>query len=486
MIKIEIPGKQTEQETEATSIASSLLHLSLPLVLRGFFLSVVQFLWKRSILAQKDESLLAAYGGFSAIEGFIFILLFSSLRIISAKTALIYESAKEPEKVGDVYREGLVFGGLLMIPALTLSVSAKSIFEYMQQPRIVIDDSRQYFSIGMVAYFFDMLYRVQSRITVGTTDTTLALMGDGIESTIDLIVTYVLVNGKWGFPEMGVIAASWGYAIGAIAAWIFSTLYLKFSPHYQKYQLFNFSRSIQWQELKSMITSGMHLAFGDLLIDVSQMLLTFSCGLSGAPALIGLQAASTYGYLAALPGDGILEAASVLIGKYYQKDKTRFHQVSNIAFSITVGFALVSAAFLYSNTAYVTDFFMPREKALPENYEMVQSFLRVQACMDIVNSMKNFGEAMLLGGQETRFPFMLNAAFIFVLNSLLIAAVYFKFNAGPVAAFGIQLVGLILVAAGVGARWKKELYQSDFWKKQEMLQESPRRLNPNELLCLES
>lgn len=489
MIGIEIPEEnQVPQRADSASVASSLMRMSFPLVLRGLFLSAVQFFLKRYILAKKDESLLAAYGDFSAVEGFIFILVFHSLHIISAKAGALNDDKKDPKTVGDLYREGLVFGGILMLPALALSLSAKSIFEYTRQPAVVIENSHYYFSVGMVAYFFDMLYRVQARIAIGIADPTVALIGDGVESVVDVMVTDVLVNGKFGFPEQGVCSAAWGYAIGAIAAWLGTTYYLRQSQHYQQYELFNFKKHIDLTALKNTMTGGLHIALTNMVTDISQALLTFSCGLSGTAPLVGLQAASTYSYLVGLPGEGILEAAAVLIAQFYEKDVTRFRQVSSLTFASTIGFSACSALFLYANTSWATQFFVPSDAAHHNDFEIVKSFLRVQACMEIVNSVNHSATSLLSGCRETRYPFLLSIAFILVLNSSLIATTFFVLNAGPVVAVAIQLIGLILCAMGAGFRWKKELNQSVFWKKPAMAvemkvmmrSESPRRWDSNE------
>ncbi len=466
MRAITIPeDNQIIRDSDHASVASSLAYLSFPLVVRGFFMSVVQFFLKRSILAQKDEALLAAYSGFSAIEGFIFILIFSSLHIISAKAGKLHASKKDPKKMGDLYQEGLAFGHLLMLPTLALCVSAKPIFKYMEQPSVVIESSNRFFAVGMIAYYFDMLYRVQARLAMGASDSTVALIGDAVESAVDVAVTYVLVNGKLGFPEMGVCSASWGYAIGAIAAWVGSTLYLKYAPHFQQYDLFSFVNPIDMTELKDTVMSGLYLAFGDIIMDVTQILVTFSCGLSGPGALVASQAASTYSYCVALPGDGVMEASTVLTAQFYEKkDAERFRAVSRATYLATMGLSLVSGAFLLLNMDRVTGIFVSNDAKHRADFEMVNAFLRIQACMELVNSVRQPSVAMLTGCQDTRYPFLLNAAFIFVLNSLLVSVASFVYNAGPVVAFGVQLAGMVLCAIGVGSRWQGYVNQARFWE----------------------
>lgn len=443
-------------EIKRDGIPLSLFHRSGLLILRGVFVSVIQYSCKRYVLAQKNNGeLLAASGGMSFLESLNFPLLFSSLYIVQTKVGV---SKGDFKKVGELFRQGLVFGGLLMVPVLILSLNAESIFRLTKQPDVVISNSRCYFKVSSVAYLFDTVYRLLVRMAVGVDDFYLGLIGDGVESVVDLTATYVLVNGKYGFPELGVCASAWGYAAGAFAGLLSAIFYACYTKKFEKYELLNFKSAINWDELKEMIESGMHWACSGMLADVTQMLITFVCGLSGHGALIARQVASSYYNMEIFLGDGVLEAGSVLIAPLHTlKEAKLFRDVSYWVYMSVVGFSILSAIFLLSNLSWAAGFFFQPNEVNKDDVETVESFLRIQAFICIASSVMHTFNYLLSGCNKTREPFWLTTGFLFALNSILVGLVYFAFHQGASAAFGVQLVGIILSAAGQGLFWKREL-----------------------------
>lgn len=460
----ESDDKDVVDDIKKNGIPLSLFHRSGLLILRGVFISVIQYSGKRYVLAQKNNGeLLAASGGMSLLESLNFPLLFTSLYILQTKVSA---SKGDLKKVGEYFRQGLIFGGLLMVPVLILSLNAESIFKLMRQPDVVIHHSRCYFGVSSVAYFFDAVYRLLVRTAVGIDDFYLGLLGDGVESVVDLAVTYVFVNGKYGFAEKGVCASAWGYAVGSLAALLSAIFYALYTRKFKKYDLLNFEGPINWGELKEMMSGGLHWACSSMLTDVTQMLITFSCGLSGHGALIAQQAASSYYNIETFLGEGVLEAGSVLIAPLHTlKEIKLFRAVSFWVMFPVVSFSIFSAFFLLSNLSWVAGVFFQSNEMNQDDFETVKSFLRIQAFICIANSLTQSFVYLLSGCNETRGPFWLTTAFLFALNSILVALTYFAFHQGSSVTFGVQLVGIILNMIGQGLLWKRELNRAVLWEK---------------------
>src|SRR3989338_3079239 len=298
-----------QQPSNTAESPFKILSRSAPLlVCRGIVIGGLQFFAKRAVFAQADESLLPTYAIYSAIEGLIFILVFRGFRIISAKAAYLH--AKEIEshahltafnatEMGVLYRQGVLLGGALMIPAFFLCISAPSIFRLTNQSDETIKNSAPYFFYGFIGYAADMLYRSRARIDIGRLQPASALIGDIIESVIDVTGTYLLVNGKWGLPKMGVVSGAIAYMVSAITIATAYNLRSYYHPVYQHYQLYHFS----WQEFKKcfyspefkiLLWGGLHIAFKFSIVNITFILTTQLCRLSGSAALIGLQAAGAY------------------------------------------------------------------------------------------------------------------------------------------------------------------------------------------------
>ena len=84
---------------------------------------------------------------------------------------------------------------------------------------------------------------------------------------------------------------------------------------------------------------------------------------------------------------------------------------------------------------------------------MVCGYLRIQALMDIVNTVRHCTNSALTACQDTRFSFFLTLASVFCLNLVIASCAKFLFNEDPVMIYGSQLLGYCLSAAGGCYRW---------------------------------
>ena len=474
-----------------------LTRTALPLIMRGIIIAGFQHLGKRAIFAKADESLLTTYAVFSAIEGFIFILIFRGLRIVSATVSQVYSKEKtpienvpfNPTEMGLVYRQGVMFGCVLMIPTALLCASTPLIFQWTQQSDDVLKNCVSYFSWGFLSYFVDMLYRSRARVDIGMSNSMPVLIGDISESLLDVTLTYLFVNGKCGFPKMGVTGGAVAYTLASAITALGYNLRSYWHPDFERYQFYRFSlnelkETLLSSEFKKMVVGGFHIAFKYSILYITLMLTTFLCGLSGSGALAGLQAAGAYGYIVTLPIGGLSEAASVVIGRLFKNNGDQAKKIGNSIIAISCAFSCFSAAMLFTFINPIASIFV--DQVLHEkDFQIVKQFLRVQAVMEIVNSVGNTSSSALVGFLETQYPFLLSVIFIFALNSLLALTTYFGFQHDATSMYAIQMVGLLFNAVGVLMRWKNQKNQNQsvvidvpaiiYRAKSTLFCESPRR-----------
>lgn len=478
------------------------------LIFRGFVIASLQFFAKRAIFARAGESELDAYAVYSAIEGLIFLMVFRGFRIISANAAHVYakelksqnlaeielgENTFNPLEMGVLYRQGILFGCILMIPAALLCIFASTIFRLAAQPESVLKNCSSYFLYGFFGYFFDMLYRSRARIDIGRSQPMSALLGDTCESAIDVLLTYPLAIGAWGFPKMGVVGGSVAYAVATAITAIGYNLRSYCHPDLKKYQLYHFTKkefknAFLSPEFKKFVLGGLHIASKFSIVYITLMLTTFFCGISGGGALAGLQAAGAYGYLVSLPIGGFSEAASVVMGRLVKKNWEEAKKIGNFTILSSFLFACICAGLLLTLINPIARLFMSDDAAHHSAFQTVKAFLCTQAAMEIINSIGNSGASVLSGCLETQHPFLLTLSFILALNSLLTVATFFIFNHNAPILYGVQLVGLLLTSAGVLMKWKQQENKPDvvsypgisLWQKPQT--ESPRHAAVNEFL----
>lgn len=445
-----------------------LLARSAPLlILRGFVISSLQFFAKRAIYAQADESMLAAYGVYSTIEGLIFLLVFRGLRIISAKTAHLHAREMQndptflPEEVGKLYRQGVLLGCVLLIPGALLCLCAPTLFRWTNQSSMVLENTSAYFGYGFLGYAADMLYRSRARIDIGRSQPGLPLIGDIVESVIDALGTYTLVNGKWGFPKMGVSGGSAAYALATVITAALYNLQSHLNSDLKKYKLYHFKlaelkNSILSDEFKEIIYGGLHIAIKFSIVFFTIGLTTFLCSQISNAAQVGLQAAIAYSSLITLPIGGFSEATSVVVGRLLKKNASSAKKIGNFTILASCIFASLCATFLFIFINPIALQFVNNDAAHQKDLTIVKTFLTLQSIMEIINSLGNTGSSALSGFLETRFPFLMSIEFIFLLNSTLTISAYFLFDQNPAILYAVQLIGLTFNSVGILLRWKNQ------------------------------
>lgn len=485
---------------------------ALPLILRGFVIAGLQFFAKRAIIAQEGESQSATFAIFSGIEGLIFILVFRGFRIISSEASKLYaleikaqnaaskNNEFKPLSMGILYRQGVLFGCTLMLVAAFFCISAPFIFRLTKQSDDVLKNSIGYFFFGFFGYLADMLYRSRARIDIGCSKPMSALIGDIVESVIDVVGTYLLVGGRYGFPKMGVNGASLAYAIAATITAAGYNFRAYMNPDFDDYKLYNFSlgefkNTFFSSEFKVIAYGGLQTAFKFAIVNISVILTTYLCSLSGNGALVGLQAAGAYGYLVSLPIGGFSEAANVVVGRFLKKNWNEACRVANATILIGFIFSCVCGGILFLFSDPIAKIFMSDDLAHAADFQVVKTFLRTQAIMEPISSIGNTGASMLLACSGARRPFLLTLAFTLVLNSTLSVAAYFATNQNAQIMYAIQIMGLILTSSGVLMTWKQQenkqevnegpisvVYQANhsIWKKMQL--ESPRHVAVDEFL----
>ena len=450
-----------------------------PLVMRCLIIGTLQFFLKRAILGKKDQSVLAAYAIISNVESLVFILVFNGLHIVSATVSRLnaHEAIANPTEIGVTYRQGVLLGTLLMLPTAILCITAPTVFAWLDQPATIVESSTIYFRYSFFAYLADMLYRTQARIVIGLSQPHIALIADTVESVLDVTLTYLLVNGKYGFPEMGIQGAAIAYVIAATTTAAGNFFYLRAKKDFKKYELFRFEflSAFQSPQFKKLLLGGLQISLHASILSITQIITRFLLGLHGEAPLAALEAALGCGYVISLLIAGLSEAASVIVGYLAQNHPHDAFRAGNItiAGSVLVTILLTMPGFIYPQM--IMRCFFTHDQ-YQRNAVLMNIFLRIQMVMEIINSASNSGSDVLSGFLETRKPFLFSFIFVFILNASCVLAAHFFFHQNPTVLYGIQLIGLALNAIGIVNCWR--IMQ----ERKNMILESPRHIDAEQNL----
>ncbi|MDA3928999.1 MAG: MATE family efflux transporter [Prolixibacteraceae bacterium] len=185
-----------------------LLKLAFPLVLTQAGQMVVQLV-DNAMVGRVGTTELAAASFANSI--FVVIMVFG-LGIFLGVTPLIGHAlgAKNDKRVASIMKNSLVLS-LFLVTILTLLTWSLSWFMHlMGQPELVWKMAIPYFRILAISLLPFLLFMVLKQIGEGLNNTWWAMIATILSNVLNVALNYVLIFGKMGFPELGLIGA--GYA----------------------------------------------------------------------------------------------------------------------------------------------------------------------------------------------------------------------------------------------------------------------------------
>ncbi|ODU59783.1 MAG: MATE family efflux transporter [Paludibacter sp. SCN 51-9] len=227
---------------------------------------VVLTLVVQNIINVTDTAFLGRVGevalGASAIGGVYFLAIYM-LGFGFSQGAQIIIGRRNGEKnytqIGSGFINGMLFIIALAFLFLALSlVWNEAIMRYLVSSPDIFEASLEYLDWRMWGFVFAFMNVMFRGLFVGVTNTSVLTTSALLTALTNVALDYVLIFGKWGFPEMGIAGA----ALASVIAEGVTTVYLfyySFRHHdFQKYELYklkalNFKLIVQMLELSVFI-----------------------------------------------------------------------------------------------------------------------------------------------------------------------------------------------------------------------------------------
>ncbi len=93
---------------------------------------------------------------------------------------------------------------------------AGRLFVLMDQPAEIIPLEVTYLRIMLIGQFIVVSIWSTNQFFMGIHQAKITMITALISQCVNVLANYVLIFGKWGFPEMGIAGAAWGTVIGAV------------------------------------------------------------------------------------------------------------------------------------------------------------------------------------------------------------------------------------------------------------------------------
>lgn len=206
--------------------------------------------------------------------------------------------------------------GLLLVPMLRFTHNG--LFRVMQMPKELFPASRDYFSLFVLFIpFVYLLVALQFGFRSAGNTLTPMIVGVGM-NVVNLVLDWILIFGRFGFPEMGIrgaaLASGISFVCGAGALLVLS-LKKPWGP-FGKGPFFSFSH------LGKVLRFGLPATAERMTMSISQIVvMALSVNPLGSYSIAGFQIVIRLASLSFMPGFGFSIAASTLTGQNLGAEK---------------------------------------------------------------------------------------------------------------------------------------------------------------------
>ena len=348
-------------------------------------------------------------------NSFMFIAMSIGIGFSTAITPLIAEadSSDNLEQARSIYKSGLFLCTTLGIVLFLGVFFSKPIMYLMKQPEEVVELAIPYLDLVAFSLIPLVIFQAIKQFSDGMSMTKYPMYATLIANVINVVLNYLLIFGKFGFPEMGIVGAAYGTLISRVVMVLYLWLLLRY-----KERSAQIVKNIKFFVLdifaiKKIVNLG-SLSAMQMLFEVAIFTAAvWLSGLLGKNPQAANQIALNLSSMTFMVATGLSVASMVRVGN--QKGLQNYKELRRIAFSIfllgvllAMFFALLFFIFRNSLPNIYVD--LKDSANYADNMEVVSiasNLLLVAAFFQISDSIQVVFLGALRGLQDVKIPTIL-------------------------------------------------------------------------------
>ena len=336
-----------------------LARIALPMVVsQGTF--AVMIFTDRYFMSQIDSIHMAAALGGGVAAFFSFCFFTGLLSYANALTAQ-YLGAGELGKCSKVVTQGIVITVMCSPALVIITYLVSGIFENVGHDSAQVELEKTYYTILMLGVIITLTKTCLSSYFAGIGRTRVVMICDVCGLIFNVPLCYVMVFGRLGLPELGIVGAGISTIIASFFACLLFFLFYFEKGHRAKFLVMN-SFHIDWGVLRRFWRLGFPSGL-ELFLNVAAFNL-FLLMFQGYGVVEGASAAIVFNWdlLSFVPMIGLNIGVISLIGRFVgANDMARTDEVMSAAFFLGIFYSAILAILYISFRFPLVEVFKPPE-----------------------------------------------------------------------------------------------------------------------------
>ncbi|MDG1226511.1 MAG: MATE family efflux transporter [Polaribacter sp.] len=267
-------------------------------------------------------------------NSFMFIAMSIGIGFSTAITPLIAEadSSDNLKQARSTYKNGLFLCTALGIALFLGIYFSKSVMYLMKQPEEVVELAIPYLDLVAFSLIPMIIFQAIKQFSDGMSMTKYPMYATLLSNIINIILNYLLIFGKFGFPEMGIVGAAYGTLISRIVMVLYLWILLRFNKRSKRIVRDIKFFVLDFLMIKKIINLG-SLSAMQMLFEVAIFTAAiWLSGLLGKNPQAANQIALNLSSMAFMVAMGLSVASMIRVGN--QKGLKNYEDLRRIAFSL--------------------------------------------------------------------------------------------------------------------------------------------------------
>ncbi|MFK8041690.1 MATE family efflux transporter [Congregibacter sp.] len=245
------------------STLNRLFLLALPMVVSQGALALMSFADRFFLSRISPVHVAASLGG--GVSFWVCLCFFNGIAAYGNAMVAQYFGRRDMRSCPRVVTQGIILCVLAMPLLLLMAWPMLSMFEWMGHAPELVALEKPYFLTFIMGSFFFLIKTVLASYFSGVARPRVVMIADLIGVFLNIPLSYVLIFGRFGLPEMGIIGAALGTVIACILS-IAIYLLFYFNPiHARRFHIrksFIYSPGIMRRYLRLGLPSGFEVLIG--------------------------------------------------------------------------------------------------------------------------------------------------------------------------------------------------------------------------------
>ena len=291
------------------------LNMAWPAIVESFFVAFAGLV--DSLMVSSLGSYAVAAVGLTTQPKFIGLSLFFALNVaISALVARRRGENKQEDANSILYTAVLFIIAAAVILSIVFVAAAGPIIRLCGSTPETHDSAVTYFRIIMGGMIFNCIQMGINSAQRGAGNTKITMRTNVTSNTINIIANYLLINGHFGFPALGITGAALATVLGTVVASVMSILSITKPEGFISIPyIYRNKVKPSLNAFANLVKVGYSVFFEQLLMRIGFMLTAIMAAHQGTDAMAAHQVGMNIMGLSFSFGDGLQATAVALIGR---------------------------------------------------------------------------------------------------------------------------------------------------------------------------